>query len=292
MLLLDKSAKLLEEAESILLLTFIGSRAANQQRGQKWFNKHNNMPLFDPICFILSTLECSIKTEGHLFRLYILSGCQVPLGNNERCNLVVWIFFISRSMVRFSHQIICIQSDFLDACSRFLSEIADRELVWERGFLIFLTWNFRWMSLSYLYIFFLVNGETLIWTSRGAGKLGYVEKWQRQRTNISQWLWQHGEKTQVDVKSGAKLMETFSFFSAADLPQECRTRRSYSLDRIHLYDSYFPFPFQNKYLLLSLSNDFLRRISLRKLFWTEVFVAINLLANDPECNLSRQWHPN
>ena len=82
------------------------------------------------------------------------------------------------------------------------------------------------------------------------------------------------------------------FFSAADLPQECRTRRSYSLDRIHLYDSYFPFPFQNKYLLLSLSNDFLPRISLRKLFRPEVFVAINLLANDPECNLSRQWHPN
>ena len=82
------------------------------------------------------------------------------------------------------------------------------------------------------------------------------------------------------------------FFSAADLPQECRTRRSYSLDRIHLYDSYFPFPFRNKYLLLSLSNDFLPRISLRKLFWSEVFAAINLLANDPECNLSRQWHPN
>ena len=79
-----------------------------------------------------------------------------------------------------------------------------------------------------------------------------------------------------------------SLFSAADLPQECRTRRSYSLDRIHLYDSYFPFPFQNKYLLLSVPNDFLLRISLRRLFWSEVFVAINLLANDPECNLSRQ----
>ena len=122
-------------------------------------------------------------------------------------------------MVRFSHQILCIQSDFLDACSRFLSEIADRELVWERGFLIFLTWNFRWMSLSYLYIFFLVNGETLIWTSRGARKLGYDEKWQRQRTNISQWLWRHGEKTQVDVKSGAKLMETFSFFLRRIFPK-------------------------------------------------------------------------
>ena len=83
----------------------------------------------------------------------------------------------------------------------------------------FLAWNFRWMSLSYLYIFFLVNGETLIWTSRGAGKLGYVEKWQRQRTNISQWLWQHGEKTQVDVKSGAKLMETFSFFLRRIFPK-------------------------------------------------------------------------
>ena len=161
-----------------------------------------------------------------------------------------------------------------------------------KGILNFSSMDFFLGEPFKLIYLFLVNGETLIWTSRGAGKLGYVEKWQRQRTNISQWLWQHGEKTQVDVRSGAKLMETFSFFSAADLPQECRTRRSYSLDRIHLYDSYFPFPFQNKYLLLSMSNDFLPRISLRKLFWPEVFVAINLLANDPECNLSRQWHPN
>ena len=53
----------------------------------------------------------------------------------------------------------------------------------------------------------------------GAGKLGYVEKWQRQRTNISQWLWQHGGKTQVDVRSGAKLIETFSFFLRRIFPK-------------------------------------------------------------------------
>ena len=216
----------------------------------------------------------------------------MTLGNNERCNLVVWIFFISRSVVRFSHQIICIQSDFLDACSRFLSEIADGELVWERGFFISVAWIF---SLGEPFIIiYLFPGK---WWNFDLNKQGGGETWLRRKMATSKnkyfsmalttW-WKDSSGCQEWRKIDGNIL----FFSAADLPQECRTRRSYSLDRIHLYDSYFPFPFQNKYLLLSLSNDFLPRISLRKLFWPEFFVAINLLANDPECNLSRQWHPN
>ena len=53
---------------------------------------------------------------------------------------------------------------------------------------------------------------------------------------------------------------------------ECRTRRSYSLDRIHVHDSYFLFPFQ---------NIFLRQFFSRIAFCGKVFAAIYLLANDP-----------
>ena len=141
---------------------------------------------------------------------------------------------------------------------------------------------------------YLVPGK---WWNFDLNKQGGGETWLRRKMATSKnkyfsmalttW-WKDSSGCQEWRKIDGNIL----FFSAADLPQECRTRRSYSLDRIHLYDSYFPFPFQNKYLLLSLSNDFLPRISLRKLFWSEVFAAINLLANDPECNLSRQWHPN
>ena len=42
-----------------------------------------------------------------------------------------------------------------------------------------------------------------------------------------------------------KVMKTL--FSSCSGCWECGTRRSYSLDRIHVHDSYFLFPFQNNF---------------------------------------------
>ena len=161
-----------------------------------------------------------------------------------------------------------------------------------KGILNFSSMDF-FLGEPFIFIY-LVPGK---WWNFDLNKQGGGETWLRRKMATSKnkyfsmalttW-WKDSSGCQEWRKIDGNIL----FFSAADLPQECRTRRSYSLDRIHLYDSYFPFPFQNKYLLLSMSNDFLPRISLRKLFWPEFFVAINLLANDPECNLSRQWHPN
>ena len=60
---------------------------------------------------------------------------------------------------------------------------------------------------------------------------------------------------------------------------ECRTRRSYSLDRIHVHDSYFLFPFQ---------NNFLPQFFLLEQLFAGKFLAQSISSQMTHCNLSCQ----
>ena len=104
-----------------------------------------------------------------------------------------------------------------------------------------------------------VHDETLISVHSTAGNWVLVQNESYIHcTNISEKPCSQGGKTQADVKCGTRLMETLCFFRAGC--GECRTRRSYSLDRIHVHDSYFLFPFQNIFLrqFFFCQNSFLR----------------------------------
>ena len=81
-----------------------------------------------------------------------------------------------------------------------------------------------------------------------------------------------------EKRSGEKVMKTLVFFCGGCW--ECGTRRSYSLDRIHVHDSYFLFPFQNNFF----AGIFREFLFAGKFLWPTIY----LLANDPHCNLSFQ----
>ena len=90
------------------------------------------------------------------------------------------------------------------------------------------------------------------------GRRGCDGKWKLHLLYKYFWMDALSRQRLLLVRSGGKVMKTL-FFSCGGC-WECGTRRSYSLDRIHVHDSYFLFPFSHCLLPYRFKVNFIEKL--------------------------------